>query len=350
MNAPAQKSFTLPLILAGGAIAALVLLLMREFLPSMAWALLLAVTTWGMYERILAKTGGRRILAAAISAIGVSVLIGVPVAWLGTLVTGEVHRAMAFLQKANAEGLPVPAVLDSIPVVGSILKEYWAQELSAPNRILPLLMEKLSPHVTQAPLLLKTVSMHLLHFAVEFFFAVLTLFFAYIHGPAIAKQTRAICLRLMGPRSMPYFDTLPLTMRATVSGMILVAIGEGVALGTAYWITGLPSVVTLATASAVMAIVPGGAPLSFCLASLYLYGTGHTLAAIGLITWGASQLFVVDHFIRPRLIGDAAKLPFLVVLFGLLGGLTTFGLVGLFIGPTCTAAGYLMWKNLSAEQ
>lgn len=344
------KTYALPLTLAGVGVAALMAYLLREFLPSMGWALLLAVTTWGLFEKILHKMGERRVPAALLTSVIIAVGLGLPVVWLGTLVTGELHRAMGFVQKANAEGVPVPPIIDTIPAIGHIIRDYWEQSLSGPNQLIPLIMEKLSPHASLAPLLVKDAGMRLLHLAIEFFFAILTLFFAYLHGPTLTRQARTIALRLLGPSAAPYVDMLPVTLRATVSGMILVAIGEGVVLGAAYWIAGLPSIATLSTATALMAIVPGGAPLSFSLASLYLYGTGHTLAALGLISWGACQLFIVDHFIRPRLIGDAAKLPFLVVLFGLLGGLTSFGLVGLFIGPTCTATGYLMWKNLSKDQ
>jgi predicted PurR-regulated permease PerM len=81
------------------------------------------------------------------------------------------------------------------------------------------------------------------------------------------------------------------------------------------------------------ALVPGGAPLSFTLVSLLLLGQGHSGAALGLFCWGAFELFMVDKFIRPKLIGRRVNLPFLAVLFGLLGGVSTLGVIGLFVGP-----------------
>jgi predicted PurR-regulated permease PerM len=82
-----------------------------------------------------------------------------------------------------------------------------------------------------------------------------------------------------------------------------------------------------------MALVPGGAPLSFTLVSLLLLGQGHSGAALGLFCWGAFELFMVEKFIRPKLIGRRVNLPFLAVLFGLLGGVSTLGVIGLFVGP-----------------
>jgi predicted PurR-regulated permease PerM len=330
--------------LAGATVFLLALFLLREFLPAMGWALLLSITTWGVFTRIENMMKGRPTAAALVTTLLVSVCLGLPLIWLANLVTGELQAAMAFLHKANETGLPVPEGLAKLPVIGNTLAEYWGQELAKPNSLFPLLMEKLAPHASMAPLLLKNASMMLLHISVEYFFAMLVLFFAYLHGRAVAAQARSVASRLFGAPALPYLDLLPLTMRATVTGMVLVAIGEGVVLGSAYWVAGIPSPVTSGVATAFMAIVPGGAPVSMSVASLYLYGTGHGLAALGLISWGAFQLFIVDHFIRPRLIGDGAKLPFLVVLFGLLGGLASFGL---FIGPTCTAIAYKMWKNLA---
>jgi predicted PurR-regulated permease PerM len=333
---------------AGASVFLLAAFLLREFLPAMGWALLLSITTWGLFNRMENVFKGRPVTAALVMTLLVSICLGLPFVWLANLVSGEVQAAMAFFQKANAAGLPVPEGLAKLPVIGHALTEYWEKELAQPNSLFPLLMEKLAPHASMAPLLLKNASMILLHISVEYFFAMLVLFFAYLHGRAVAEQARGVVSRIFGSPALPYLELLPITMRATVSGMVLVAIGEGVVLGSAYWVAGIPSPVTSGVATAFMAIVPGGAPVSMSAASLYLYGTGHGLAALGLISWGAFQLFIVDHFIRPRLIGDGAKLPFLVVLFGLLGGLASFGLVGLFIGPTCTAIAYKMWKNLAA--
>jgi predicted PurR-regulated permease PerM len=62
---------------------------------------------------------------------------------------------------------------------------------------------------------------------------------------------------------------------------------------------------------------------------------------LGLFSWGAFELFMVDKFLRPRLIGRHVELPFLAVLFGLLGGVSTMGVLGLFIGPFLMAV--LFW-------
>ena len=94
-----------------------------------------------------------------------------------------------------------------------------------------------------------------------------------------------------------------------------------------------------------MALIPGGAPLSVTLVSLYLAGSGSPIAALGLFAWGAIELFIVDKTLRPKLVGGPIRLPFLPTLFGLIGGVKTMGLVGLFVGPVLMALLVAIWRE-----
>ena len=75
---------------------------------------------------------------------------------------------------------------------------------------------------------------------------------------------------------------------------------------------------------------------------------GHLISAAALVAYGMLVVFVADHVIRPALISGAARLPFLWVLLGLLGGLETFGLIGLFLGPAVLAALMTLWREWAA--
>jgi predicted PurR-regulated permease PerM len=132
-------------------------------------------------------------------------------------------------------------------------------------------------------------------------------------------------------------------------GMTLIAIGEGIVLGVAYWIAGVPSPVTLGVLTGVMALIPGGAPLSFTLVSVYLLASGSHVAGIGLFVWGTVELFIVDKTLRPKLVGGPIKLPFLPTFFGLVGGVKTMGFLGLFIGPVLMALLVAIWREWLRE-
>lgn len=104
-------------------------------------------------------------------------------------------------------------------------------------------------------------------------------------------------------------------------------------IGIGYSFSGISSPALWAALTGVLAILPFGAPVAFLSAAAMFASEENSSAAIGIAAWGSIVVFIADHFIRPVIIGNATRLPFLAVLFGIFGGLETFGLVGLFIGP-----------------
>ncbi len=92
-------------------------------------------------------------------------------------------------------------------------------------------------------------------------------------------------------------------------------------------------------------MVPFGAALAFGLAALLLLIKGTTVAAAAVFGAGLAVTFIADHAVRPALIGGATRLPFLWVLLGILGGVETWGLLGLFLGPAIMAALILLWRE-----
>jgi predicted PurR-regulated permease PerM len=132
---------------------------------------------------------------------------------------------------------------------------------------------------------------------------------------------------------------------ATVNGLVLVGLGEGVLMGIAYIIAGLPHPISVAALTGVLAVIPFGAPVAFGAAALYLAASGSAVAGVAVLCFGLVVVFVADHAIRPVIIGGAARLPFLWVLLGILGGLETFGIIGLFLGPAIMAALISLWRD-----
>jgi predicted PurR-regulated permease PerM len=92
-------------------------------------------------------------------------------------------------------------------------------------------------------------------------------------------------------------------------------------------------------------MVPFAAPVAFGAVALVLGSRGAVSAAVGVMVAGSAVLFIADHFVRPIIIGEGAKLPFLWVLLGILGGIESFGLVGIFLGPALMAALVSLWRS-----
>ena len=179
-------------------------------------------------------------------------------------------------------------------------------------------------------------------------FALLGLFFLYRDGPLLIEQSEALADRLLGPPVRRIGHNAVTAVRATVNGLVLVGFGEGIVLGFAYWAAGLQHPVLFACATGVLAAVPFGAPVIFVVASLMLLAQSHVTGAILVFLFGWLVVFVADHFLRPVLIGSAARIPFLWVLLGIFGGLETFGLVGVFLGPALISVVLAIWRDAVA--
>jgi predicted PurR-regulated permease PerM len=94
------------------------------------------------------------------------------------------------------------------------------------------------------------------------------------------------------------------------------------------------------------AMVPFGAWAAFSVASVVLLiSDGNLWSALGVFGWGVAVMLAGDHFVWPTLVGNAARLPFLVALIGIFGGLQVFGLIGLFVGPVIMAALLTVWRE-----
>ena len=117
-------------------------------------------------------------------------------------------------------------------------------------------------------------------------------------------------------------------------------------LGFAYALAGLPHAVSIAALTGILAVIPFGAPLAFCAAGLYLVSGGSTAAAAAVVGFGFLVVFVADHLVRPVLIGGAARLPFLWVLLGIIGGLESFRAArAVSSGPMVMAALISLWRE-----
>ena len=130
-----------------------------------------------------------------------------------------------------------------------------------------------------------------------------------------------------------------------VYAIVLAALVQGVFAGLGYWIVGVGPPVLLGAVTAMIALIPFGAPLIWGSLSVWLLLTGKIADGVTLLLWGLLVVSWVDNIVRPLVISNATRMPFLLVVFGVLGGVLAFGLVGLFIGPVVLAVAMALWRE-----
>ncbi|MDB5852557.1 MAG: hypothetical protein JWR22_598 [Herminiimonas sp.] len=329
---------------------ALAAFVVQRFFVPLIWASVLCIASWPLYERLLSYLSGRSVLASILATTITACLFLVPILFGLSQAMREVPALAAFVMEANDHGLAPPLLLQHIPVVGSVIHDWWLTTLGQPRGVAHLFSQESSVHFSSSRNILRELGSQLFRRLVDFGFAFLCLFFFYKDGRAFSRQIARVGAQCVGPeRWSRYATNIPNAIRGTVNGLVLIGIGEGVAIGLVYGVVGLPSPALWGAATGVLAIIPFGAPIAYLSAAAILASTGSTGAGIAIAIWGTVVVVTADHVVRPTVIGNATRLPFLAVLFGILGGVETLGLLGLFIGPVVMVLVVTLWREADME-
>jgi predicted PurR-regulated permease PerM len=319
------------------------------FLVPVLAALVIGFASWPLYRKLLARVGGNSTIAATLAILFILTFLIVPIGVAISYTTGELRQWFSWAVEVNRFGAPPPSWIIGLPWAGEWLGLQWTKHVGSPGAIGELVQIVSGANIGNIYRAVIAAGDGVFHLVLTLLFMMIALFFVYRDGASFSRQIDLVGERILPSRWERISRVVPATISSTVTGMTLIAIGEGIVLGVAYWIAGVPSPVTLGVITGVMALIPGGAPLSFTLVSAYLVANGSFVAGIGLFTWGAVELFIVDKTVRPRLVGGPIKLPFLPTFFGLVGGVKTMGFLGLFIGPVLMALIVSIWREWIRE-
>lgn len=340
---PALRWVIISLIV-GGIVAAGIYFFQGFLVPVLA-ALIIAFASWPVYKKLVRACGGNTALSATIALCTVLLVLVIPLFFAISYAVTEIRSWVIWLVEANKQGIPVPQWIPSVPFAGRSLQEAWQTNLAQPNGIGELIQLTSGEHIGNISRWVLAAGGGAFNLLLSVLFILIALFFIYKDGSRLVAQLDRVGERLLPHRWQRFSRVVPATVSSTVTGMTLIAVGEGIILGIAYKIAGVPSAFLLGVLTGFMALVPGGAPIAFTSVSLYLVGSGNVLAGVLLFAWGSVELFIVDKTLRPKLVGGPIRLPFLPTFFGLIGGVKTMGLVGLFVGPVLMALIVAIWRE-----
>lgn len=161
---------------------------------------------------------------------------------------------------------------------------------------------------------------------------------------------RTVVRRFFADRLDPYILTIATMTRAVVYGLALTAFAQGLVAGIGYAIVGIEGAALFGALTGALSVVPVvGTGSVWGSLAVYLMMSGHVGKGMILLVWGAVLVHPTDNILRPLLISNATKVPFLLVMFGVIGGLATLGLVGAFLGPIVLATGLAAWREWACE-
>jgi len=323
-------------------------MVLRDFLVPLVWAAILVYTSWPLHQWLSRRFGNRVNLCALLMTLLLATAIVIPLLGITAMLGDELATAYrAVLTQLTAGPPPLPASLADIPWLGERLQSLLDRLTGDDPAVIRAWLAERGPRwIDEARQILGAIGRNTFKLGIT----LLALFFLYRDGERIITETRLVLQLFLGTRVEGYWLAVTATTRGVVYGLVLTALAQGVLAGLGYWVADVRTPVLLGTLTALLALIPFGAPLIWGSTGLWLLVTGETWAGTGLLLWGALVVSMVDNVIRPLAISSATRIPFFLVLLGVMGGLRAFGLVGLFLGPIVLAVMLAVWRERLEER
>ncbi len=331
-------------------------LLFSPYLVSIAWAVILTLVFYPAYERLNGWLKNRRSLSSIVSTALTILIIVFPGVLILFLLGQEVVDIYRFFEGGVKTGKfqfllkwrEAPWIEEFINRLDPWLN---VSQLDLQNLILQTLRRLSTFVLNQSTKFVLGFSQLLF----RFFLMAISMFYLFRDGERLLEGIKGL-IPLTAEEKDLVFRRIREMIHATIFGGVLVSMIQGFLGGLAFWILGLPSPVLWGSVMALLAFVPVLGPFLVWIPAaviLVLHGQ-HYVKAIILVAWGIVLVGLSDNFLRPILISGRTKLHTMILFFAVLGGLKTFGFLGLVAGPlvvtVCLAILDIYTSKLQAER
>jgi len=316
-------------------------LFLAPFLRPLAWAAILALTFYPLTTWLIRLFRGSRTIAASVLVLLVLVLAVVPSILLGSLLVSEAAGAYDLVKELVQSGELnhlIDQVKSSRP--GLLFDRVASPVIDSLNLdIFQLLLGATSYVSTQIASQTGAIARNVLESVVSGVLMLLALFFFFRDGERMSGAFRDL-LPMDAEHKHAVFARVYDTLTAVVQSMVVNAVAQGLLGGFGYWAIGaLPFSTFLAFLTAIASFLPPfGAAFIWAPAAVYLMIVGNVVRGVFLLLWGLLVISMVDNIIRPLFIGGRARLPTFLLLFTILGGMSVYGFLGIFLAPVILAA------------
>jgi predicted PurR-regulated permease PerM len=390
-----------------GGLALLLLLagcvsVLRPFMTALLWATILTYSLYPLQRVFTRWFRGSRTLAACFVTLTVTILLGGPIFLIGFSIAQDGKDLAAATRKwFMAAPDQAPAWVEQTPLVGKELGVYWSnfaedrkrwmeqldKEVKTPPPRPKIVVEsgedvalqdalppaadeadeKAGAYAPQNPPHIVVLLGKFLSWAKTWLIAVgvavgqgvtqilLSAFLAFFllrDAPMLSERLAVAMDRLAGGRGRHLIKVAGGTVRGVIYGILGTAIAQALVAGLGFWIAGLPGAVLLSVLTFFLAVIPFGPPMIWLPAAMWLFAEDKPAMAVFMLVWGGLGISSVDNFLRPFLISQGSKMPFVLIFCGVIGGALSFGLVGVFLGPTLLAVAFRLiaeWSSAPVE-
>jgi len=320
--------------------------ILSPFLLSLVWAMMIVVATWPLMLLVQARLR-RRALAVTVMSAAMVLIFFVPLVLAIQAVVGNIDTITNWIQSlATAHVPPPPAWLDRIPIAGAKIAERWASiAASSPEE----LAASLAPYAANVAQWLAAAFGSVGALTLQFLLTVIVAVILYSQGETAREALIRFGRRLAGDRGEGVVVLAGQAIRAVALGVVVTALAQTLLAGLGLFVAGIPFAGLLTGIILLFCIAQIGPILVLLPAVIWLFWTDQTVWGGVLLVW-TIIVGLMDNVLRPLLIRKGADLPLLLIFAGVIGGLVSFGIIGLFVGPVVLAVAYTLLKDWVAEQ
>jgi len=332
--------------LAIGLLALACIHILRPFFGPLLWAVILTVATWPVFLWILAKVGGRRVLASVLTSVLVAVFCLLPVTY-GVAVTAQSLRPVSqkLMEFSKEEVPPAPEWLKEYPF-GKVVFQQW--NILSKDR--EKFFRDIDPLIRQIATRLGGAAGRIGVGLLEFSFALIICGFLFHGGESLTRIADTSLRKLFGPEGGELLDLSARTIRSVMLGVLGTAALQAGLMGIGFYLAGVPQVILLGFAGFFFASLQLSTAIVWLPVVVWLFSEGRTGWAIFNLVWGVGVVGLVDNFTKPYLINRGTNLPFGIIFMGVIGGFLAYGFLGIFFGSTLMAVAYrllLEWLDVT---
>ena len=315
---------------------------LKPFALAIVGATMNVVATWERMRFLQRKLGGTRAVAVAAMCFVLLLFLVLPLlAVVGTLV-GSFGEIRHWADSVTTMQLPeAPDWISGLPFVGDKLGSAWHDAVVAGTAGL---LARTSPYGTEIARWLVGEAESFGNVVIQFLLTVVIAGIMYANGETAAAGVRRFANRLAGPRGEDVVRLAGRSIHGVALGIGGTAVLQTILSGVGLAAAGVPFAGVLTALVLVLSFAQIGPLPVLLLAVGWLYYNDYAIAATLLLVW-AVIIYAIGNVIQPLLIKKRVELPLLVIMAGVIGGLLTFGIIGLFVGPLVLAMNYTIWRD-----
>lgn len=316
--------------------------IMRPFLLAIVWATMIVVATWPLMIGVQKRLAGKRSLAVAAMCIVLLLFLVVPLMAAIVAIADNFDKIPQWIESLKTMKLPgPPEFVVNLPVVGEKLSHAWRDVAAASP---DALFARVTPYVGEIARWLVNQAKSLGYMSIQFLLIVVIAGIMYAYGETAAAGIRRFGYRLADSRGEGAVELAGRAIRSVALGIGVTALVQTVLAGVGLAVAGIPFAGVLTALILLLCIAQIGAVPVLLPAVIWLFYKDHTIAAIVLLVWTVI-VASLDNVIRPVMIKKGVDLPLLVIVAGVIGGLLTFGIIGLFVGPVVLAVTFTLFRD-----